>query len=90
MEIIVRLHPESAGALHRDIQTAPEVRAVDRLLARFGFELKPHHPGTSDPELQCFFAITDVPPEKASRIVAALLELRAVESAYVQPPVSPA
>jgi hypothetical protein len=92
MEIVVRLRSDTARAFQgsggaRGIAGAAEVEAV---LNRFGVQLKPQHPGISDPELASYFTISAVSSAQAEQIAAALRELDAVEAAYVQPPSSPA
>ena len=88
MDIIVRVRVDIARALYSERAVA--AHGLKELLTRFGVELKPLHPGVSDPHLQSYFMIVGVPQADADQIVAALRALDEVEAAYVQPPVSPA
>jgi hypothetical protein len=92
VDIVVRLRPDIASLFHGDgDQAAVEVMEVTAVLRRFGVDLKPQHPGASDPELQSYFTISGVASAaEAERIAAALRKLEAVEAAYVQPLASPA
>jgi len=90
MEIVVRLRFEVAHRLHHAVGDATGAAELNAVLNRFGVELKPQHPGASDPALQSYFTISGVSSDQAEHIVSALRELEAVEAAYVQPPVSPA
>jgi hypothetical protein len=92
VDIVVRLRPDIAPLFHMGgDQAAVEVMEVMAVLRQFGVDLRPQHPGASDPELQSYFTISGVSstPE-AERIAAALRKLDAVEAAYVQPLASPA
>jgi hypothetical protein len=90
MEIVLRLRGESAAAFQAGSQQEPGVANLSAVLARYGLELKPQHPGTSDGVLQSYFSVAGVRAAEADRIVATLRELDAVEAAYIQPPPGPA
>jgi hypothetical protein len=92
MQIVVRVKPDTARVLRgeagaRDAGGAARVRSA---VARFGASLVPQHPRLSDPELGSYFEGTDLPADDAERLRLALLEIDAVEAAYVQPPPAPA
>ena len=89
-EVVVRLRSDVAHAVRAATQDVPDTAELDAVLRRFGIALKPQHPGSTDPDLDSYFMIASVPFEQAERIAAALRELETVESAYVQPLVSPA
>lgn len=87
-EIVIRLRADIARAF----RTGTRATGIDELnaaLSRFGVDLKPQHPRTTEAELQSYFTISNVPSERAEEITAALRMLDVVEGAYVQPPASP-
>jgi len=88
-DVVVRLRAEPARVFHGLVQDAPGARELKAALSQFAAELKPQHPGTSDPELQSYFTISGLSAAQASRITAALRELETVLAAYVQPRVTP-
>jgi hypothetical protein len=88
-EVVVRLRPETARVFHGIDQDAPGARQLRAVLSRFDAELKPQHPGTSDPGLQSYFTISGVSAAQADSIAAAFRQLEAVEAAYVQPTPAP-
>ena len=90
MEIVVRLRADAARDLLSGLQDAAGGRELKAVLTEFGVELKAQHPGASDPEIQSYFTISGASSAQAERIASALRELEVVETAYLQPPVSPA
>jgi hypothetical protein len=90
MEIVVRLRADAARALLSGLQDAAGARELTAVLTKFGVELRAQHPGASDPGIQSYFTISGVSSAQAERIASALRELEVVETAYLQPPVSPA
>jgi hypothetical protein len=91
VDIVVRLRPDIAPLFHIGGDQAVEAMEVTAVLKQFGVDLRPQHPGASDPELQSYFTISGVSSTaEAERIAAALRKLDAVEAAYVQPLASPA
>lgn len=90
MEIVVRLRADAARDLLSGLRDAAGARELKAVLTKFGVELRSQNPGASDPEIQSYFTISGVSSAQAERIASALRELEVVETAYVQPPVSPA
>lgn len=88
-DVVVRLLADAAGAFRGGVQDA-SVTELETVLTRFGAELRPQHPGVSDPQLQSYFTISVESAQQADRIAAALRTLDAVDTAYVQPRPSPA
>jgi hypothetical protein len=90
MEIVVRLRADAARDLLSGLRDAASARKLTAVLAKLGVELRSQHPGASDPEIQSYFTISGVSSAQAEHIASALRELDVVETAYLQPPVSPA
>jgi hypothetical protein len=91
MEIVVRLRSDVARAFQnksaaRNSAGAAEIESV---LARYGAEMRPQHPGVSDPELGAYFTIHGISSTQADELMTALRHLEAVEAAYAKPPASP-
>lgn len=56
-----------------------------RLQAR-GLSLKPMHPGVDDPQLASYFLLEVPEEDTAEEVMRELLQLPAVEAAYIKPP----
>jgi hypothetical protein len=87
-DVVVSLRPETARAFHGNVKD-PGAGRLNAILSQFHAELRPQHPGTSDPELQSYFTISGLSPAQADSITAALRALEVVRAAYVQPAPSP-
>jgi hypothetical protein len=82
----VQVSSAAARALHHQAAPTSESQALSRLASELGIELRPLHPGSSDPTLQTYF-VADLPdgPDGA-RSVERLRDHPAVAAAYVKPP----
>ena len=89
MQVIVQLKPNAALAFQHDMAEhtqSPELRQLQRTAQKLGVELRPMHPGTTDPLLAPFFVIETSDEAAARHIVNSLIRLKVVEAAYLKPP----
>lgn len=64
----------------------PEVQMLTDMVAAFGAELRPLHPGSNDPTLTKYYTLDVVDAEAAEALLNRLWQFEAVEAAYVKPP----
>ncbi len=88
-DVVVRLRSDVARAWRGGTEV-PSATQLQEVLSRFQTVLQPQHPGSADPQLESFFTAAAETPDQAGRLAAALIELDAVDAAYVQPPPTPA
>ncbi|EWY35744.1 hypothetical protein N825_36050 [Skermanella stibiiresistens SB22] len=91
MEIVVLLRTSVARAFQgkpadRELADPAEIQAV---LDRFGAEMRPQHPGVTDPKLGSYFTIHGVSSSQVDEFLSALRHLNAVEAAYTKPFAAP-
>ena len=88
MDIVVRLRFAVAHALReeRGHQALPPI-AMQLLttLDSYGAEIRPQHPGSTDPQLMTFFTVVGVTGDKVAQLQQALMDLEAVDGAYTKP-----
>jgi hypothetical protein len=82
MLITVHLAPRAARAMSAGLESAPT--DLSKTVAELGLDLKPLHPGVTDPDLAAQFYAT-VDDDAAEEICARLLENSAVVAAYSKP-----
>jgi hypothetical protein len=88
VEVSVQLRPDVALALHGAIARTPEAEELQRRAGELGVELRPVHPGETDPLLVPYFT-SEAPDSEAERIAAELAALPGVEGAYLKPAAEP-
>jgi hypothetical protein len=89
MDIVVRLQPAVARALHDRLERQelpPAAQELLTILDRYGAEIRAQHPGSTDPELTAFFTVLGATGDKVMRLRQALADLEAVDAAYTKPP----
>ena len=69
----------------REAGDSPAAARLLDLIAAFGVNLKPMHPGIDDPWLLPYFMIEVNDAVIAQRLILCLLELDEVEAAYLKP-----
>jgi hypothetical protein len=82
MQIVVQARPHAERAGER----GPASDELTRSAARLSIELRPIHPGTTDPDLARYFTAEVPDRTTVDRVIAQLLQSEAVEAAYIKPP----
>ncbi|GIK96084.1 MAG: hypothetical protein BroJett029_02930 [Alphaproteobacteria bacterium] len=90
METIVRVEAGLAGALAEAPTTDAAARGLTAALERYGANLQPLHPGSTDDELRCYFTVCGIAPGQEEEVAATLRAQPGVRAAYVKPPAAPA
>jgi hypothetical protein len=88
--VVVTVRPEAI----EELVAPPEDRSsravqAQQAAARYGAELHPIHPGTSDPELARFFVVEVAEDVPTDQVVDDLLACDVIESATAKPPDEP-
>jgi hypothetical protein len=86
MQVIVRVRPDVAPALHGRQPPTQASEAILQAMTELGVVLEPMHPGVEDPSLASFFMIEVPDPASAERVIARLQQSQAIEAAYLKPP----
>jgi hypothetical protein len=85
MYITIQLQREAAQALQGQ---QPETKAAEQVLKaanELGVELKPMHPGATDPDLASYFFVEVPDAATAEKAVSRLSSCSAIEAAYLKP-----
>lgn len=83
MYVVVQVRRTSAsvsGQLPADLQEA---------VSRVGINLRPMHPGVTDPNLASYYYVETPDQPAAERVIAQLRQCNSVEAAYLKPPEGP-
>jgi hypothetical protein len=86
MQVTVHLAPQVAQELKLGAVESAAARDLVSVAKEMGVELRPMHPGSTDPGMASTFAVEATDDETAKRIAARLRDLAATEAAYVKPP----
>jgi len=88
MDVVVRLKADIARA-HHDSSGQGSLPAAGSelftILSRFGVELRPQHPDSTDPELMTFFVVVGATGDNVNQLRQALADLDAVDGVYIKP-----
>jgi hypothetical protein len=86
MQVILRVRPELALALHGRQLSSSESEEILQTATELGVTLSPMHPGTEDPSLASYFTIEVPERATAEEVIARLNHCHGVEAAYLKPP----
>jgi hypothetical protein len=88
--VVVTVHPDAIEQLVAPPErwTAQAAQAQE-VAARYGAELRPIHPHTSDPDLARFFVVEVAEVVATDQVVDDLMACDAIESATAKPPDEP-
>lgn len=89
MQITVHLAPRVAQELKLGVAESGAAREIMSVAKDMGVELRPMHPGSTDPRMASTFVVEASDDEAAKRIAARLRELAGTEAAYIKPPPAP-
>lgn len=86
MQITVKLTPDVARQLGPRVSAADATGLVVGMKPEeAGFEVKPLHPGSDDPELGSYYTVDVEDDEQAGRVLDQLRSSSLVDGAYVKP-----
>lgn len=85
MQVTVHLAPQVAQELKLGAVESTPAREVVSVAKEMGVELRPMHPGSTDPRMASTFVVEAKDDETAKQIAARLRGLEATEAAYVKP-----
>lgn len=89
MQVTVHLAPQVARELKLGGAESGAAREIINVVKEMGVELRPMHPGSTDPRMAATFVVETSDDEAAKRIAARLRDLAGTEAAYVKPPPAP-
>lgn len=86
MQITVHLTPPVAAELQHGRADSPAASELMQVLTELEVQLKPVHPGSSNPAMASTFTAQAKDMEHVKRMVSRLRDLKAIEAAYFSPP----
>jgi hypothetical protein len=89
MRVSVQLKLPEALALQAARPATPALQQVLQILRDIGGQLRPVHPGATDPLLAPYFTVDVASRAIADDLVRRLLACEAVVAAYVEPSIAP-
>lgn len=90
MVVTVQVTLEAARVLQNQMSATPSSEELVAVAKELEITLQPLHPRTKDPVLITFYTVDVVDADMAERVINRLLQLEAVEGAYLKPPAEPA
>ena len=85
MKINIKLSLDIARILQEQEKYNDESEKLLRIVKKFGFILKPTHPGTNNPHLITYFNIQVPDPRTAEKVIHTLQKCKSIEAAYIKP-----
>jgi len=89
MQVTVHLAPQVARELKLGAAESSAAREIVSVAKEMGVELRPMHPGSTDPRMASTYVVEASDDETAKRVAARLRGLPATEAVYVKPHPAP-
>jgi hypothetical protein len=86
MIVTIETKPAIARDLNKGRPTLAEAQHLRSIVSALGLQLRPLHPGTTDPELASRFYVTTPDQQAAEEARRRIEESGVVEAVYVKPP----